>query len=294
MRGARFLSLACVVSAALNFAACCAESPREIWNSVMRKWEETGDLTCDLFAYINDLPVMKKIDGTRTEREESYVGVYDLRYTFRKPHSILMEFTRFKDTRKDMISKVASENPGLTVAFGYLNRDEVYAKFPPVLDNPVLNKHIEKTIYHAPGDFITMKSVDLSLVHTLGDLIRLRYHYFEDGTVTVEKRKYAKKTSFYVEDGRGAYREQESAGKAYVLTFIPDDPSKNNGITREMIMIDPDLRFPVQAEVYRGDTMIYCLRTENVKLNPGITDALWRKFYEGATIVETHTHSIPK
>lgn len=296
MRSAAVLIITFLLSAMMSSTGIWAESPDEIWKSVMEKWEDTDNLTCDLFAYVNDQRILKKADGTK-KTEKSYVGIYALKYTFKKPNKLLMEFSSFKDTKKgkDLISKIASDNPGLIIVFGYLNTEGVYAKFPPQKEDTMgLNVHIKNNIFQAPSDFITMESVDLSLVHTLGDLIKLRYHYFDDGTVTVKKGKYVRKTDFDIVDGKGAYKETESKKEAYVLTFVPDDPAENNDITKEFIMIDPELYFPVQAEVYRGDDMIYCLRTENVKLNPGITDEPWKKFYKGAKIVKTQSYKVPK
>jgi outer membrane lipoprotein-sorting protein len=59
------------------------------------------------------------------------------------------------------------------------------------------------------------------------------------------------------------------------LTFVPRDPSRNDGVTREIIRLDAVTLLPVSAESYEGAELVQRAQWSGYILNAGLPDNLF-------------------
>ncbi|MEW5947575.1 MAG: hypothetical protein AB1742_15405 [bacterium] len=276
-----------------------AQSPGEVWKNMEKGWNEARDVEGVIAVFIYYPKELQKHFPESKEELEANVGGWKhhkLKYTWKKPGKIHIEFIFGKNLGVDIISKLVENNPGTRLAFGHLDTKNIYARFPPSRSKETLmiDKQIEKKIFYVRAGVEKYSSalLELSFSGTLLDLLRSKRRYFDParGTVEMTKGKLKWKKNFRVKNDKVLYDEEPAPGEYLVITMNPVDPKKNRMIGREIMYVGADDNVPAQHEVYYNDTIVACMTIEDVKLNTGVSDELWEKFYEGAEIAEQKKH----
>jgi len=214
-----------------------------------------------------------------------------IKYTWKSPGKIHIEFVLARNMGKDMVAKILEKGPGTRMVYGYkpkpkMPEDNIYVKLAPSGD-PTLDKSIERTIYIIKPESEKYSSGLLRLDYsgTLLDLLAKRENYFRTGTVEMKVGKLKYKKDFRVANGEAMFKEASAPGDYYIITMKPNNIDANRGIEKEVMYINKETLVPAQLEIYHEGKIVACLTVTDVKIDQGVSDELWGKFFKGAVIV---------
>jgi len=290
MRKLKLLIAAIAVVAAVSGAAQ-AKTPKEIWDSMYKTWEQCNDVQgiVSLFVYYPD-SIKQYFPTLDVELKDNAEGwryqVFE--YTWKKPRMIHIKYALGRNIGKDMVGKLLESKPGTRIVFGVKDNTNIYAKFPPTGDIAIY-KQIEKQIFYVPYNSDAYSAAllgGLNFAGTLDDVMKNKKHYFDDGKITVaEVKERPQKVDFSLVGGKTKFNQKSVPGGFYMMTFTPKNAAKNKGIDKEIVYINKQNSFPEQLEVYHKGMLVACFMIDNVKMNQNMDNSLWDSFYKGAKIM---------
>jgi hypothetical protein len=287
MKKVIFPALCVVILLAVSAPPARSESFREVWDKTMDKIQSIKDYQCILNAFIWNTPTAikyrpKNSDG-KTNVGNWYIFKVDM--TWKEPGYSLSRILAADNPGKDLATKQTKKKPGTQIVYGFKDKTDLYGKFPKVGD-PVIDKQVEKHIFHLPVAAFEGARPDLGFnqnIKTMAERINedAKGARVEVDTVPMPGKK---DFSFDAEKNKLSYESEASQKPFYRITIYPKTPAVILGATKEIIYINPATMLPAQLETYEGDKLVVILSIEDLSINTGVDDSLWKEYFKGATI----------
>ncbi len=264
-----------------------AESDMDIWNKAVKKIMAVKDYQCQLHVFIWNTPEAIKHKPMNSEGKENkeYWYIYDLDMKWKEPGYVHVRVVRADNPGTDLATKQIKKKPGTQIVFGYKDDTDIYGKFPKTGD-PVIDKQVEKHIFHMPASAFEGTRPELGFNSNIKSITNYLCHYNKDGKISMEVTAMPEKLNlnFDPDEGSVKYDLKQTSRKYYKFTMIPDDPKKHVGTTREFVYIDMDTLMPMQFEVYENDRLVVVFNIEGLETDIGLSDSLWENYFKGAAV----------
>ncbi len=81
-------------------------------------------------------------------------------------------------------------------------------------------------------------------------------------------------------------------GDTYTLAFEPRDPSRNGGVTKEIVRLDATSLLPVSTNSFEGDRLVQHAEWTSYILNAGLPDQLFDVFWDPKQLAKMGIQSV--
>ncbi|HOX29093.1 MAG TPA: hypothetical protein PLQ76_08085, partial [bacterium] len=204
---------------------------------------------------------------------------------WKEPGYSMIEVLGADNSGIDMASKQIKKKPGTQVVFGYKDKKDIYGKFPKVGD-PVLDKQLSKRIFHMSVTALEGSRPEVGYYQNIKTITAMFAKIISKGKLSLQNAPVELKRDFnYDPEAKKLSFSSAKTPKAfYKLTFLPSNTNETGGVTKLVIIVNPDTYMPAQIEEYEGAQLVVIMSIADLKTNAGVNDDLWESYFKGAVI----------
>lgn len=285
MRKIFFPAFCLILLLAVSAPPARSESFKDVWDKTMDKIQSIKDYQCILNAFLWNTPAAikyrpKNSDG-KPNVENWYIFKVDM--TWKEPGYTLARILAADNSGIDLATKQIKKKPGTQIVYGFKDKTDLYGKFPKVGD-PVIDKQVEKHIFHLSVTAFEGARPDLGFDQNIKTMAARLDEDAKGAKVEFDMVPMPIKKNFSFDSNKLSYESETSQKPFYRVTIYPKNPADVLGATKEIIYINPATMLPAQLETYEGDKLVVILSLEDLRINTGVDDSLWKEYFKGATV----------
>lgn len=297
---------------------------KELWEAVRTNWDTNiKSYSSNIFSwgyrtqdFIKKFPEHFKKDpndpGWAPPKPDWSYRVYGVK--FKTPRKVLLSYDLSLHENTDdprlidrAIANMLRYAPGTAFNFGHRDEKYVYVVFPKITTKQLFDMPIKlidrgamkllliasyREVYWKTPD--QMKDVRANMISDviIGEIMRRFDYYFK-----VTDTSVVKKLDMSPRFAKGDYTLNEKTGwltmnksamskpKTVIrITFEDKNAKRHRGINKREAFVDPDEMMFVGMHEYENNKLVSVYQFSDLKINPGLTDADWDKYFKGRNI----------